>query len=288
LLQFFNDKLNHLISWKAHTGFRLLAGMLSNIILGSICICIALYAFFHIQNYPGTFSNHFKETFLKLGILLFFMALIYNVLYFAIHSYNEYAKGQIAKLQLERTQTALQLVALKSQLSPHFLFNSMNTVSSLLYNDVKRAELFIRELAKSYLYTLNKYDDPLVELKEELQFVHSYYFLLKTRFKERIELDISIPSEILDSKIPPLTLQMLLENSVKHNQMSTAETLEVSITYENKSIVVSNNKTIKPKQVDSFGIGLNNIKSRYQVLANRSIEVIDQTQFTVKLPVVYE
>jgi len=288
MLHFFNDKFNSLISWKIHTGFRLLSGILSNIVLIFTSIYTALFAYFYVQNSQTDFAEHYQNTLLKLLILIFFISLVYNVIYFAIHSYNQYVKGQIAKLQLERQQTELQLAALKSQLSPHFLFNNINTVSALLFKDVTKAEHFIRELAKSYLYTLNKYDDRWVNLKEELEFVKAYYFLMKTRFKERITLNISIPSEILNTQIPPLTLQMLVENSVKHNQLSASEKLLIHITYENKSIVIANNKTEKPKHIDSFGIGLNNIKSRYKLLANRSIEIVDQANFIVKLPVVYE
>jgi len=286
MIHFFNDQFNRLISWKIHTGFRLLSGILSNMVFIFIFICIALFGYFYFQNLQISFVEYYHNTLLKLLILIFFISLVYNVIYFTIHSYNQYVKGQIAELQLERKQTELQLAALKSQLSPHFLFNNINTVSSLLFSDIKKAELFIRELAKSYIYTLNKYKAKWVTVKEELQFVNSYYFLLKTRFNKRINLNVSIPEQILETKIPPLTLQMLVENSVKHNQMNTSEKLEVAIFYENDSIIVSNNKTVKPKRVDSFGIGLSNIKLRYKLLANRSVEVIDQTSFMVKLPVV--
>ncbi|MDY8136753.1 sensor histidine kinase [Aquimarina sp. 2201CG5-10] len=282
----FNEILNRLISWRIFTGFRLFTGVLSNTVIAFLLTSIVLYGITFLEESQDTFLDDYNEILLKLAIFIFFVSLIYNVVYFALHSYYQYAKGQIISLQLERKQTELQLAALKSQLSPHFLFNSINTVSSLLFSNIKKAEAFIRELARSYNYTLNNYDNKWVEVKEELQFVNSYYFLLRTRFNDRIVLDVNIPDEILRSKVPPLTLQMLVENAVKHNQMTAEDTLKVTIEYDQQIIKITNNKTIPPKKVDSFKIGLSNIKSRYQLLANKGIEVIDGDDFVVKLPVV--
>lgn len=156
----------------------------------------------------------------------------------------------------------------------------------MLYSDVKKAELFIRELAKSYQYILNKYENKWLTVEEELQFVNSYHFLLRTRFNDRIHLEITLPDWVLKSKIPPLALQMLIENAVKHNQMTSSEVLKIVITCNDHNINVSNNKTIKPKVVDSFKIGLGNIRLRYDLIFNKTIEVIDEEQFTVKLPII--
>lgn len=282
----FNEVFNKFISWKKYTGFRLLIGVLSNTIISFLFISVVLYGYTFIKNAQISFIEDYSEILLKLVILIFFASLVYTIIYFAIHSYYQYAKGQIIALQLERKQTELQLTALKSQLSPHFLFNSVNTISSLLFSDVKKAELFIRELAKSYQYILNKYESKWLTVEEELRFVNSYHFLLRTRFNDRINLEIRLPDWVLKSKIPPLALQMLIENAVKHNQMTSSEVLKIVITCDTHNISVSNNKTVKPKGVDSFKIGLGNIKLRYDLIFNKAIEVIDDEQFTVKLPIV--
>ncbi|WP_158237199.1 sensor histidine kinase [Aquimarina sp. MAR_2010_214] len=282
----FNELFNKFISWKKYTGFRLLTGVLSNTIISFLLISIVLYGYTFVKDTPNSFIEDYSEIILKLIILMFFMALVYNVIYFAIHSYYQYAKGQIIALQLERKQTELQLRALKSQLSPHFLFNSMNTISSLVFSDVQKAESFIRELAKSYQYILNKYESKWLTVEEELQFVNSYHFLLQTRFNDRINLEIVLPDWVLKSKIPPLALQMLIENAVKHNQMTSSQILKISITCDNSDICVTNNKTARPEGIDSFKIGLGNIRSRYELIFNRAITVVDDERFTVKLPVI--
>ncbi len=282
----FNEVFNRFVSWKKFTGLRLLTGVLSNTIIAFLLISIALYGYVFIEDSQVSFVEEYNETLLKLIILIFFVSLVYNVIYFAIHSYYQYAKGQILALQLERKQTELQLTALKSQLSPHFLFNSMNTISSLLFSDIKKAELFIRELAKSYQYILNKYENKWLTVEEELRFVNSYYFLLQTRFNDRISLEVMLPDQVLKTKIPLLTLQMLVENAVKHNKMTSSQVVAVIISCDHNSISVSNNKTVQPKGVDSFRIGLGNIKSRYELIFNKTIEIIDDERFTVKLPII--
>ncbi|TSE05471.1 hypothetical protein FOF46_22645 [Aquimarina algiphila] len=286
IINAFNKGFNKLVSWKKYTGFRLFLGVLLNAIITLILIYVALYGYVFVGDAKIDFIENYNEILLKLVILIFFVSLVYNVIYFALHSYYQYAKGQIISLQLERKQTELQLTALKSQLSPHFLFNSINTISSLLFSDVKKAELFIRELAKSYQYILNKYEDKWLTVAEELQFVNSYYFLLRTRFNDRIHLEINLSDAILKTKIPPLTLQMLVENVVKHNQVIPSEIIKIRIEGDQNIISVSNNKTGKPKRVDSFKIGLSNIRSRYELIFNETIEVIDDERFIVKLPIV--
>ena len=195
-----------------------------------------------------------------------------------------YVQGQVSELKLERKQTQLQLSALRSQLSPHFLFNSMNTLSSLFPKDVKRAETFIRALAESYQYTLNKYQEPLVTLSEELEFVKAYCFLMRTRFGDHLTLEIKLSPEIIQTKVPPMTLQMLVENAVKHNVMSASQPLHVEMKTVDKWLYVINNKTVKRPKMESLKIGLKNIASRYELLAHKSIEVSDKQDFTVRLP----
>ncbi|NER13569.1 hypothetical protein GWK08_08985 [Leptobacterium flavescens] len=281
-----SNLLNKAIPWKKHTGLRLLGGIISLTGIAFLLGLTGIYLFVYLRGGGENFWEHQNEIVLKLAILLFFISLIYNVVYFALHSYYQYAKGQLMELKLERKQTELQLAALKSQLSPHFLFNSINTVSSLLFKDIKKAERFIRELAHSYRYTLNVYEDRLVSVEEELTFVNSYAYLLKTRFGNHMVLDIELAGNVLNTRVPPLTLQMLVENAVKHNQMSSGQKLNISINSDGRRISVSNNKTISPNRVESFKIGLNNIASRYRLLAEKEIEIINDEEFSVHLPII--
>jgi len=286
LIHFSNRFIDTLVPWKKQPGLRLLAGILSHLVIGLVLVFGILWIYNLFIGESSIFIEDTNDIFVKIGILLFCAVLSYNIVYFAFYSFYEYSKGQVMQVKLQRKQTQLQLNALKSQLSPHFLFNSMNTLSSLFQKDTQRAESFIRSLASSYEYVLNKYESPLVTISEELDFVEAYCFLMRTRFGEHLVLDTQFAKEVLQNKVPPLTLQMLVENAVKHNVMGPSQLLEIKMTVDGQKIIVTNNKTSKRPQLDSLKIGLRNIRSRYELLANKSIEVIDDSKFTVKLPLI--
>jgi len=178
------------------------------------------------------------------------------------------------------------LRALKDQLSPHYLFNNLNTISSLIYKDKSLAEAYIRKLAGSYQYTLETYDKSLVSLKEEMKFVKAYEYMLKTRFQDQIEIDYLIPDEQMESQLPPLSIQMLVENAAKHNQLSKENPLKIEIGGDHKYLWVKNNKTKSPGGIQSFKIGLSNINARFKLLSSKEIIVENKEDFLVKLPLI--
>ncbi len=278
--------LNRLLPYKNKTETRLFFGLLTHFLLvfGLLVLFFFLYdkAVFNTQN----FSQFYQPILIKLAIIIFILVLFYEVIYFAMYSYYSYATLQIETVKQERKQVELQLNALKSQLSPHFLFNSLNTISSLIYKNQQKAKLYIRKLATMYQYTLQSYDAKLVTVEEELLFLQSYTYLLQTRFEEKFDCSIHIADDVLSTKIPPLTLQILVENAVKHNVMSNKEVVKVQITSFDDVIVVENNLTQTPKNITSFNIGLKNINARYLLLFGKGIEVIKSNRFTVKIPVV--
>lgn len=280
------QNLDKWILWQTYPGSRLFLGIVLNFVAAFAFIYGLIRFYFSIVDTGAFQFAELNPVFIKLAIILFFLVLIYSVIYFALYSYFVYARVQIETVQLDRKQIDLQLNALKSQLSPHFLFNSLNTISSLIFKDVSKAETFIRMLAKSYQYTLTSYDKKWISLREELAFVESYRYLLKTRFEDNFQLSIDIPQAIQETKIPPLTLQMLVENAAKHNQTSQDSSLNIQIEMEGQWIRVSNNKTKTPDNVSSFQIGLDNIKARYEILTQQKIQVTDAERFTVKLPLV--
>jgi LytS/YehU family sensor histidine kinase len=222
----------------------------------------------------------------KIAILWITVMFIYNVIYALLFSYQHYAVAQIETLQNERKQLELQFEALKSQISPHYLFNSLNTISSLLFKDVPSAEQFIRRLAQTYQYILSTQNKKYVLLREEVEFVQSYYYLLRIRFQQQLSVDINLPSNIMNSPIPPLTLQMLVENAIKHNQLSADNKLFIYITaQDNLYLKIINTKSPLLNGVDSFHVGLENIRRRYQYFTDKKIEVRDEEKFSVSLPV---
>jgi len=278
-----NGVLNRLVPFKSFPGLRILIGIVWNTFFSLFLVYVGFTLYLSIGGYQMETALRY-EIFTKLTILLFCAALLYNIIYFALYSYYDYAKGQLIELQLERKQGELQLLTLKSQLSPHFLFNSINSLTALFRKDVKRAEIFIRSLAKSYQYTLDKCKSNLVTVGEELSFVEAYLFLIKTRFGDACMITIDLDQKILDKQIPPLTLQLLVENAVKHNSFSVERPLEILISNTPTTITVANNKTKNKVQVSSTKIGLKNIKARYELLTKQAVEVLDGTRFIVKIP----
>lgn len=278
--------LDKLLPWKRYVEARLFAGILTLFSLSFLLIFGAIYVFDYITNDSLNFMAVFQPMLIKLAIILLILILIFEIIYFALYSYYSYTTLQIETVKQERKQIELQLNALKSQLSPHFLFNSLNTISSLVYKEKKRAEQFIRKLANMYQYTLKSYSEKLITLQEELDFVKDYLFLLETRFENKLTCTITVSEELMDAKVPPLAVQMLVENAVKHNQKDEHNPLYITIESTKKHIVVKNNITEKPTNITSFNIGLKNINSRYLLLHTEGIVVSNGENFSVKLPLI--
>jgi hypothetical protein len=197
---------------------------------------------------------------------------------------------EIQAEQLKKENALAQFEALKNQVSPHFLFNSLSILSSLVHVDANLSEKFIDRLSKAYRYILEQKDNETVSLKTELDFLNSYAFLLKIRFENKFDVNISIAdTEAERYQIAPLTLQLLIENCVKHNRMSENQPLVITILTGDDYLVATN--PVRPRtegeMIASTGIGLANIKNRYQLLTNKPV-LIEKTGdlFTVKIPLI--
>jgi two-component system, LytTR family, sensor kinase len=226
------------------------------------------------------------ELLIKVSILLSLFLFIYEIFYGWFYSYNYYAHKQIESLKLDRLQLELQFESLKTQISPHFLFNCMNTISSLIYKDTQLAEEFIRRMADTFQYVLKNQKKKFVPLREELDFVKAYYYLLQVRFQNNLRLEINLPKNILDSPIPPLTLQILMENSVKHNVIAHETPLLIYLSArDNTHLLVTNSKTKLNNTTAGFQVGLESIHKRYAFFTDEKIQLIDTDKFTVQLPI---
>jgi two-component system, LytTR family, sensor kinase len=157
-----------------------------------------------------------------------------------------------------------------------------------MYQDPEKAEQFIRKLAHTYQYIMATQDQKLVSLNEEIKFLQAYFFLLKARFEEAVHLSLDLPRRTLSSKIPPLTLQLLLENAVKHNAPTDEAPLYVRIyVYNQNQLTISNNILPGGQGLAPFHVGLNNIRLRYQYYAQAAISVEKAGDFVVQLPLLY-
>ncbi len=197
----------------------------------------------------------------------------------------EWRRSAIEAERFKNEYLASQYQSLKDQMNPHFLFNSLNTLTYLVYENQNQAAQFIKKLSDVYRYVLDTRDQEVVNLSEELSFVRSYVFLQKIRFEDALRVEITIPDETT-FRVPPLALQMLLENAIKHNELSEERPLQITISLEDEVyLVVKNNRQPKEIREASSGIGLTNIGARYAYLSEADMVVTnDQQHFTVKLP----
>lgn len=287
---FLNHLLDKLLPWKQMFAGRLLIGYAVQVICASVLLMglgLLLFNSFGTMLFWKGLSATDADLSWKLFILILVTIFIYKIIYSILYSYKQYAVTQIESVQNERKQLELQFEALKSQLSPHYLFNSLNTISSLIYNDPKTAEQFIRRLALTYQYILSTQHKKHVALQDEIEFVQSYYYLLRIRFQQSLTLEINLPGSIMSSPIPPLTLQLLVENAVKHNTITQQKPLFIYISaVDNTQLKVTNTKNESAQASASFRIGLENIRKRYKFFTEHQIEVKDDEKFVVSLPVI--
>ncbi len=190
--------------------------------------------------------------------------------------------------QLKKANLQSQLEGLKGQVNPHFLFNSLNSLSSLISEDPDKAEKFLDEMSKVYRYLLRTNEDGLTTLDAEMQFIYSYFHMLKTRYTDGLELETQISDQYLDHLLPPLTLQMLVENAVKHNMILKNSPLKILIMTTNSGkLVVSNNLQRKDRRVTSNKVGLTNIVNKYRLMKQEEIAVRDDgKEFAVVVPLI--
>lgn len=203
--------------------------------------------------------------------------------YFLIERYRK-SLAEVEKFRKENAEYQFEM--LKLQLNPHFLFNSLNTLSSLIHEDQAKSSEFIRRLSDVYRYVLDNRHKELVSLKEEMDFIHAFAFLQGLRFQGMIDFRFNINEMLLEKKIAPMTLQLLVENAVKHNVASRKTPLWIEILAQNNEISVANN--YQPKEDhDGTGVGLKNIASRYEFLSGRRVKIMkDDQQFKVVIPLI--
>ena len=212
-----------------------------------------------------------------LGLLIYLVAL---VRYFMRDLKKYYSKTIAAESQLAK----YQYDTLKNQLNPHFLFNSLNTLSGLIYIDVDRADEFIHRLSKLYRYVLDMQKEEVVPIQTEMELVNDFLYLNNIRFDNQIETSIVMG----DSKgyIAPMALQLLIENAIKHNSISEVSPLKIEIREEKDHVMVRNNIQLKKEKEPSHELGLKNLHERYATLTDRKV-IIDETDeyFTVRVPI---
>ncbi|QJW92408.1 histidine kinase [Spirosoma taeanense] len=219
---------------------------------------------------------------------VFLTVIIVTAVYEGIHAFEQWKRYFMESEQLKKAQLQSQLEALKQQVNPHFLFNSLNILDALIDDDPQQARQFLDEMSTVYRYLLRSNEQNLTSLSTELAFIESYYQMLRTRHGQSLHLVTRISPQYANHQIPPLTLQLLVENAVKHNIILPDQPLTIEIATDDQAqLTVRNNLQRKHTQVNSSGVGLSNILTKYRVLgqATPTFQEDDQ-QFVVTLPLV--
>lgn len=230
-----------------------------------------------IELFSHRFAIYALTSEVILGLLIYLIALIR---FFMRDLKKYYAKTIEAESQLSK----YRYDTLKNQLNPHFLFNSLNTLSGLIYIDVDRADDFIHRLSKLYRYVLDMQKEEVVPIQSEMELVNDFLYLNNIRFNNQIETAISVVNS--DGFIAPMALQLLIENAIKHNTISEAKPLKIEIREEEGYILVGNNIQLKQEKEPSHELGLKNLHERYAVLTDKKV-IVDETSeyFTVRVPI---
>jgi sensor histidine kinase YesM len=261
-----------------------LAVMLFVIIFYTVPVSVLLLAGWYAIFENGIINwNVISSACIIILICVLFVAHVYETAFIVMESETEIVKNA----QLNQAKAEAELEALKNQIDPHFIFNSLNTLSHLIENDSSKAKLFNDHLADVYRYILQNKARDLVLLSEEIAFIEDYFSLIKIRFEESISLDMQIDEADMQAYlIPPISLQTLVENAIKHNEYDERYPLVIQIRKENKHLVVSNRLRKKLSSRSSSKIGLKNLQDRYELITGKTIEIQeDEENFVVILPI---
>lgn len=266
-----------------HTGRRIVYTGLAIIVV----FIVVNTMMFYVEGWLGFSHDKDNVTQFDYNVASFTIVALVTAIYESIFFYTQWKEALIETIQLKRANIESQLEGLKSQVNPHFLFNSLNTLTYIIPEDPERAVHFVRQLSKVYRYILEIHEKQLIPLEEELTFMKSYIFLIQERFGDNLCIRKAIPAEHLQDQIVPLSLQILLENCVKHNIISKQRPLEIDVYIENQCLVVRNTLQPKHQERSSTQIGLQNIRNRYAFFTSEEVQVQDTGgYFQVSLPLI--
>nr|WP_298999267.1 2TM domain-containing protein [uncultured Allomuricauda sp.] len=281
---YYYDGLDIRYNWEKTPKTRLLVGALGSFVLTIITYGILRYL---IQLYfTGiSFITFLKEESFETYIFPLVITIIASLSIHVFYFYRALQKQEVKKQQIIAGTASARFDALKNQLDPHFLFNSLNVLTSLIDEDPRQAQKFTTSLSKVYRYVLEQKNKDLVTVNEELDFARTYVGLLKMRFEDSIVFDIPEKASNPDAKIVPLSLQLLLENAVKHNVVTSSKPLHIKVFEKGGELLVSNNLQEKQVVKKSSGVGLQNIQQRYAILTDKGVGINKtHSDFAVSLP----
>jgi len=247
-----------------------------------LLVNILVSVFFKNGYADGEFNIKFDWTATLLAIFITFFLIAADI---GKEFFMLWKSALVESEKLKKETVQSQFEALKTQINPHFLFNSLNTLAAIIPEDKDKSVEFVEKLSKVYRYLMQYRDYDTIDLKTELNCVEAYFFLQQTRFGKNLKIEIQISDANMNLHLPPLTLQILAENAIKHNIVSSAKPLLVKIYTSDTNLIVENNLQRKSVIESSTKVGLLNIQNRYQYIAQKEIEIIETEEcFKVVLP----
>jgi hypothetical protein len=289
-----SKKLNKTIPWIEHSAKRLLLEICINLVIISVCLLIQNFIYDFLFDFnnpiPTPIQISFEETrsfiqWIVVSIIIAFVIIGVNIVDYLIVNWKN---TSIKASELDRAVMEAELQALKLQIDPHFVFNNLSVLSELILQNQKLGYEYAENFSKIYRYILINSRKDYVSLKEEFSFLQSYIFLLKQRVGEGVMFEISIDNTFQSLYILPLTLQLLVENALKHNKTQKSKPLIIKI-YTNQKMELVVENTLQPieSKIESSGIGLSNIIRRYSLLSNSQPLIIkEDAMFRVKIPLI--
>ncbi len=279
-----NKVLNSKFNWIDKPKKRLVLQAIAFTLFTSITLFMLMYTIHRIKTGDGRLINpKMQEIFLP-ALFLAVAIVTLNISYQFFGAWKE-SLLEVEKYKAESSNAQLQ--NLRSQVNPHFLFNNLSVLSSLVYQNQEKAVEFIQELSKVYRYVLDNKNIELTSLQEELEFLGHYFYLLKIRFGDNIYFETKIDHACKSKLLPPMCLQTLVENTFQHNEISTNKPLRVQIYTDGNNLIMENPIQLRSDNPPSSKMGLKNIATRYQFFTSRKLEIVQENQtFKVILPLI--
>ncbi|EDP95020.1 hypothetical protein KAOT1_01754 [Kordia algicida OT-1] len=264
--------------------YRLLIGIVGSVVITIFTVFLVRMVqeiFIEGESYEEFIQTENAEFYVSALLI----TIVFSVFFHAIYFYKELQKKKVTEQKIIAGTASAQFDALKNQLDPHFLFNSLNVLSSLIDENPRQAQKFTSGLSKVYRYVLEQKNKELVTVDEELKFAKTYMSLLKMRFEDSIIFEAPETAKNPESKVVPLSLQLLLENAVKHNMVTPSKPLHIKIYEDQNNLIIENNLQEKQIVKKSSGVGLNNIRQRYDLLTQREVYIYKTaSDFQVAIP----
>ncbi|MEN8226868.1 MAG: histidine kinase [Bacteroidota bacterium] len=277
------DWLDKKYSWHEHLIKRAIYNSLAIILYAVLAyLVVSLIA---VRVVYGGFPENPISWSIKSSYYAVLVSFAISIILVAIGFFRKWKNSLLEAERLKGEMLRYKYESLQNQINPHFLFNSFNVLSDLVFEDQNKAVNFIKQLSQLFRYVLDSRDRELVTIAEELEFITSFAFLLQTRFEDKLSITIALKTG-KDEMIVPMTLQLLIENCVKHNEISALKPLNINVSRDDHSIKVVNNLQPKNVGIESKETGLSNIIQQYSYFTDRPI-VIDKSEefFSVKVPV---